>query len=208
MKKISKQAMARLPYYLAYLKDKKSKGIDFVSASSIARDLKLNDVQVRKDLNSIATNHGSPHVGHNVKNLIKDLESYIDVNYEKRAVIIGTGSLGKALMSYDGLDSYGLNIVCGFDVNKNLIGSSINDRPIYDIKRLKEVIDNQNIDIAILTLPAYVAQDVCDILMETKIKAIWNYAPIKLRVKDDVYLHNENLASSLTIIYKHLKKEE
>ena len=113
---ISKQTLKRLPLYLSVLYQQNKLKVKYISATTIAKLLNLNHVQVRKDL-SCASGAGKPKVGYLTTELIKDIENFLGYNNSKDAVIIGTGGLGKTLLDYDGFKSYGLNIVAGFDVN-------------------------------------------------------------------------------------------
>ncbi len=203
---ISKQTLQRLPLYLSFLKtlDLK-KDHQFISATGIAEALGLNDVQVRKDL-SMVSSRGRPKIGYATPELIEDIEEYLGYSNQVDAIIVGVGNLGRALISYAGFRAYGLNIVAGFDLVDGQNGE-VSGKPIYDISRIGEICKEISAKIAIITVPASEAQSVCDILVSCGILAIWNFAPILLKVPQGVLVQNENMASSLAVLSKHLEKK-
>ncbi len=205
-KRISKRTLQRLPVYLSLLQEKQREGVEYISATTIANLLGLNHVQVRKDL-SCASNAGRPKVGYETGVLIRDLQEFLDYNNTKDAIIIGAGDLGKALLGYEGFKGYGLNIVAAFDVNPRLAGTYIKEKPIFAIEKLPELIKRMNIHIGIITTPAHTAQDICDVLVENGVQAIWNFAPTSLTVPDDIIVQNENMATSLAILSNKLNEK-
>lgn len=202
-RQISKRTLHRLPIYLSLLQEKEKEGVEYISATTIASLLDLNHVQVRKDL-SCASSAGRPKVGYETKVLIRDLQEFLDYNNTKVAVIVGAGDLGKALLGYNGFRSYGLNVVAGFDTDRELCGSEIKGKPIYHTEVLEEKIKELNVVIGIITTPAQYAQETCDRLVKSGVKAIWNFAPISLNVPKDIIVQNENMATSLAILSSKL----
>ncbi|MBQ7903894.1 MAG: redox-sensing transcriptional repressor Rex [Oscillospiraceae bacterium] len=202
-RQISKRTLHRLPIYLSLLQEKEKEGVEYISATTIASLLDLNHVQVRKDL-SCASSAGRPKVGYETKVLIRDLQEFLDYNNTKVAVIVGAGDLGKALLGYNGFRSYGLNVVAGFDTDRDLCGSEIKGKPIYHTEVLEEKIKALNVVIGIITTPAQYAQETCDRLVKSGVKAIWNFAPISLNVPKDIIVQNENMATSLAILSSKL----
>ena len=206
MEKISKRQLERLPLYLKYLYSLDDTSIDNVSAPMIASALGLSTEQVRKDIQLISSSNGKPKQGRNVKELIEDLVNFLGYNEHDDAVVIGVGHLGQAFMNYKGFEKFGLNIVAGFDVDSKLIGTSINNKKIYDLYQLDSIIRELGVKIAILTVPSEVAQVVTNRLVNAGIKAIWNFVPTHLDVSEDIVVENVNLASSLAILSHKLKK--
>lgn len=199
---ISKSTLQRLPLYLNYLKSVRDKYVN-ISATIIADALKLNDVQVRKDLASVSSS-GKPKVGYVTEDLIKELENFLGYNTVNNAIIVGAGKLGKALMGYSGFKEYGLNILMAFDSDSNVVNEA---QMIMPISRLTELCKKMNIKIGIITVPAQHAQEVCDLLVESGVLAIWNFAPVHLRVPDGILVQNENMAASLAVLSNHLAEK-
>lgn len=204
---ISTQALQRMPYYLQYLKKLQSEGISIIAAPAIAEVLELNEVQVRKDFASVSTSKGKPKAGFVVSDLIDNMENFLGYRNVNDAVLVGAGSFGKALLSYQGFDSCGMHIVAAFDINEKIVGSEINKKMVFPIGRLSEMCHRLNVHIGIITVPANQAQAVCDQLVSGGILAIWNFAPAHLSAPKDILVKNENMATSLALLSKHLQKK-
>ncbi len=203
---ISIQALQRLPVYLKYLKSLPKEDVLNISSTSIAEALDLNDVQVRKDL-ALVSSGGRPKVGYILRYLIFDMEQFLGYNDSNSAVIVGAGNLGRALLAYNGFSEYGLDIVAAFDVDKSLIGTTVNGRPVLSAEKLLDLCSRMKVRIGIITVPDHEAQAVCDKLVEGGILAILNFAHVRLKVPDHVLVQNENLACSLAVLSKHLAEQ-
>ena len=134
-KKISEKVINRLTLYHCILQDFIDKGNEYISSKQIATLLRIDDSQVRKDIN-LLNNSGKSRVGYIVKELKKSIETTLGFAKTKNAYIIGAGNLGMALAKYDNFTSYGLNIISLFDNNPDKIGKDINNKKILDIKEL------------------------------------------------------------------------
>lgn len=203
---ISKPALSRMPTYLNYLYQKKNSGITKISSTAIAQELNLNHVKVRKDLAKTGV-IGKPKTGFDIDELIHNITELLGYNNSNDAVLVGAGKLGRALLSYEGFESYGLNIIAAFDADESICNSKINDKIIFNMDKLKELIGRLKVHIGIITVPAQYAQSVCDLLIESGVLAIWNFAPVHLKVPSNILVQNENMAESLAILSKHLKEK-
>ena len=201
---ISKHTLQRLPMYLSYIKGLPEDAPKNISATTIAEALQLNDVQVRKDLASVSSS-GKPKVGYNVKDLIAELEAFLGYNDIDNAVIVGAGSLGKALLNYSGFKAYGLNIIAAFDLCEE--PTEFQGKTVFPIAQLESFCRKVNIHIGIITVPASSAQEICDLLVNSGIRAIWTFAPVHLVVPDGILVQNENMASSLALLSNHLREQ-
>ena len=201
---ISKHTLQRLPMYLRYIQGLPEDAPKNISATTIAEALQLNDVQVRKDLASVSSS-GKPKVGYNVKDLIAELEAFLGYNDIDNAVIVGAGSLGKALLNYSGFKAYGLNIIAAFDLCEE--PTEFQGKTVFPIAQLGSFCRKVNVHIGIITVPASSAQEICDLLVESGIRAIWNFAPVHLVVPDGILVQNENMASSLALLSNHLREQ-
>jgi redox-sensing transcriptional repressor len=205
VKSVSSQTMQRLPRYLTYLKSLPKSAAVNISATGIADALGMNDVQVRKDL-ALVSGGGRPKVGYILRDLIGDIERFLGCDDTDTAVIAGVGSLGRALLSYSGFASYGLDIVAAFDTDEKLIGSSVGGKEVLDARKMTDLCRRMNIRIGIIAVPASHAQAVCDALTESGVLAIWNFAPVYLNVPASVLVKHENMACSLAMLSQHLKE--
>ncbi|MBP1744398.1 MAG: redox-sensing transcriptional repressor [Firmicutes bacterium] len=202
---ISTQALHRMPYYLQYLKKLHSEGVEIIAAPAIAESLDLNEVQVRKDFAAVSKTKGKPRSGFSVSELIENMEEFLGYRNIDDAVLIGAGSLGKALLSYKGFGNYGLNIVAAFDTDDSIVGSDICGKSVLPASKLCDICRRMNIHIAIIAVPADQAQAVCDQLVSCGILGIWNFAPVHLSTPENILVQNVNMAASLALLSKHLR---
>ena len=191
-KKIPDKVINRLTLYHCILQEFIKENSDYISSKQIASRLKIDDSQVRKDIN-LLSNSGKSRVGYLVSELKQSIEKTLGFAKNKKAFIIGAGNLGMALAKYDNFTNYGLNIICLFDNDTKKIGKEVNNKKILDIKELPILIWKHYVDIAILTVPVKYAQSTADYLVNIGIKYIWNFTPSVLKVPDDVMVWNENL---------------
>ncbi len=192
MAKISDKVINRLTLYHCILCDYINQGKIYISSGNIAKLLRIDDSQVRKDLN-ILNNSGKSRIGYHVQDLKISIEKTLGFQKSKKAFIIGAGNLGSALAKYDNFSDYGLNILALFDNDKNKIGKTVNNKIIFDISKLENLIYKSNVEIAILTVPTSAAQVMANFLVKSNIKYIWNFTPTVLDVPNGVVVWNENL---------------
>src|SRR5574344_48528 len=191
-KRFSDKVINRLTLYHCILTDYISKNIEFISSPQIANLLKIDDSQVRKDIN-LLNNVGKCRVGYIVKDLKETIEHTLGFEKPKEAFIVGAGNLGSALAKYDNFANYGLRVLALFDNDTLKVGIKVNEKEVYHISRLPELAKEMGVEIVILTVPAKYAQETADFLVKGNIKYIWNFSPTVLSVPDDVQAWNENL---------------
>ena len=199
---ISKATLGRIPRYLNYLKDLPIDKVPYISATTIAKELNLGEVQVRKDL-SMVSGTGKPRIGYETETLIAELEDCLGYNQLTLAVLVGAGRLGKALLQYDGFRHYGVKIAAAFDCNDRVLCLD-SKTEILPINQFASFCKEHNVELGIITVGEGSAQEVCDQMVASGIKAIWNFAPCKLKVPEGIMLQNENLALSLAHLRNRL----
>lgn len=204
-RKASKATLRRLPVYYRYLKDRKAQGQDRISSTAIAKDLGMNAVLVRKDLAVVASEQGKPRLGFDTAVLIRDIDAFLGYGNRNEAILVGAGALGSALAAYEGFVNYGLKIVAAFDSDPGKVGGRIGDVEIYAADSLEKYVAEHSVMIGILTIPKEYAQETADRLVEAGIRAIWNFAPVRLSLPDNVAVKNEDMAGSLAILSKRLE---
>ena len=192
---LSQRTINRLTQYYTILRDYSKKDIINITSSQISQLLDIDETQVRKDIKSINCK-GKCKVGYSVSELKSIIEDVLDYKVIKKAFVVGAGNLGVALSKYSKFSEFGLEIDGLFDSDKEKIGKFIDGKEIFDIKNIGEKIKKTGINIAILTTPNKVAQDVCDYLVKSGIKYIWNFAPSILIVPKDVKVWHENIIGS------------
>ncbi len=197
---VSAPTLARMPAYLRYLKEESGKGNRYVASAAIAKDMSISAVLVRKDLALVSSVPGRPRLGFEVDGLIADIERFLGYDNVSDAVVVGVGALGKAFLNYEGFHNYGLNIIAGFDVATSLVHTTINQKPIFHLSELGKFVRQRNINIGIVSVPKHAAQEVVNQMVRAGLRAIWNFAPVKLTVPEGVVVRYEDLAASLAML--------
>lgn len=200
----SEPTMRRLPWYLAYVSTLKQQGVEHVSSTAIAKEINVDASQIAKDL-SVLGLRGKTRIGYEVEALEKALSDFLGFSHMHRAVIVGVGSLGAALIADRGLSRYGLNIVAGFDIDPQVTGRSIGGVPILDMSRISELGTVYNAEIGIITVPAENARDVAEQLVKAGVKALWNFTPARLRPAEGVAIKNTSIYAHLAVMYNRMK---
>lgn len=196
---ISIPTIKRFPSYLRLLWQYKGMGMQWVSATMLASELGLTPIQVRKDMAGTGV-EGRPKVGFQIDLLISAIMKNLGWDSITEAILIGAGHLGVALSRYEGFSNYGLRIAGVFDTDVQKIGKTIGSMPIRSMESITEFITKHEIQIAVITVPAEVAQEVTDTLVAAGIKAIWNFAPKDLRVPPHVVVQRTDLATSFAVL--------
>lgn len=200
---ISRSVLQRLPLYLSALRQLPPETAT-ISATALAARLELGDVQVRKDLASICGG-GRPKTGYRVPALRTALETALGYYDRNRAVIVGAGKLGLALMEYQGFSEYGLDILAAFDTDPAKTALQLS-RPVLPMEQLGPFCRAHGIRIGVVTVPAAQAQEVCGQLAGCGVRAIWNFAPTHISAGPDILIQNENMAASLAMLCQHLRE--
>ncbi len=186
----------RLPLYYKHLKKIKNKNIEYISSEELAKHTGFSSSLIRKDLNYFGT-FGKKSYGYDVSCLCRQIQLIMGMHISKTLIIIGAGNMGQALAFNSGLNERGYKLKALFDVKVDLIGKSINGSPILSTEELIPFIKKEDIDIAILTVPSEVAQEITDIIIRANIKGIWDFTEIPLKVPDHVFLEEQHINEGL-----------
>ncbi|MCI9043556.1 MAG: redox-sensing transcriptional repressor Rex [Muribaculaceae bacterium] len=195
--------LERLPWYLAYISMLRASKVEYVSSTSIARELNVDPSQTAKDLSYLKIK-GRTRVGYEVAMLEQKLSAFLGFKRSHPAVMIGCGSLGSALIADRGLQNYGLHIVAGFDTDSSLAGKIIDGVEIYPMSRLEELRPSLDAEIAVIAVPVENAQNAADHAVAAGIKALWNFTPFRLRTREDIVIQNTSFYSHLAVMYNRL----
>ena len=193
----------RLPLYLRSLRDLQVQGEAFASSAALAKELMLDPIVVRKDL-AITGVVGTPRRGFPVDALILAIMEFLGWSNTTDAFLCGVGSLGSALLGYEGFQLYGLRIVAAFDANPDKIGTKEHGVKIFDVRKMPTMIERMHIQLGVLTVPADAAQSAANSMIAAGIRGIWNFTPVKLEVPDTVVIQRVDLASSLAVLSHRL----
>jgi len=204
--KIPEATIGRLSFYSRFLTKLEVDGIETVSSGEIAKGIAGNSAQVRKDF-AYFGGFGKRGVGYNVADLNRNIKEILGLNREWKAVIVGMGNLGRALAYYHGFATRGFRIIGLFDNNPSIKGEKINSLEIKDSAELDEFLENNSVDIAILTLPAESVQFVVDRVVKKGVKGILNFAPVVVFTEKDVQVRNVDLSVNLEILSYNLNSK-
>ena len=194
---ISKATIDRLPLYYRTLRLAQDDGMDIISSDELGRRLELTPEQIRKDL-ALFGQFGKKGVGYYVNELKFNVGKILGLDNHWNIAIVGIGNLGVALANYQNFIALGFNLVALFDNDPNIIGKTVNHVKVKSIDELQSCAKNLKIDIGVIAVPAQFAQQVADKLVKANIKGIWNFAPVKMRVPEDVKIVNEDLSVGLS----------
>lgn len=200
----SLQTITNSAEYLRYLKAARSENISTVALKDISTATHIEISSVAEDLRQIA---GTDVATFATSSLIALIEHYLGYEDTCSAILVGVGNMGSAILSYQGFQDYGINIAAAFDRDPEVIGTAINGNQVLDIQDMPDLCKRLNVVIGILSVPAHEAQKVCDEMVASGIRAIWNFAPVKLSVPENVILQNENIADSLLMLSGRVEHE-
>ncbi|MDR0896624.1 MAG: redox-sensing transcriptional repressor Rex, partial [Oscillospiraceae bacterium] len=184
-------------------KVRQKQGILQISATRVAEDLRLNPVQVRKDL-ALASAAGRPKTGYPLDTLVHDLEHYLGYRNARDAFVLGAGLLGQALMAYTPFADYGLSVLAAFDPDAEALGADAAGKKIFPLEKLPDLARRMQVKIGILTVPPEMAQQVADFAAQSGIRALWNFTAAPLRAPEGVIVQNEDMALSLSQLSNRL----
>lgn len=203
---ISKATIDRLPLYFRTLRLAQDEGIDIISSDELGRRLGITPEQIRKDLASFGQ-FGKKGVGYYVNELKRNVGEILGLNNHWNIAVVGIGHLGAALANYQNFVTLGFNLVALFDQDPNVIGRTVNHVKVEDIRNIKQIVKERDIQIGIIAVPAAFAQGVADKLVESGVKGIWNFAPIKMEVPESMHIVNEDLSIGLSSLSYHITRK-
>lgn len=205
--KIPEATVSRLSVYSRYLTEVEKQEIVNISSGEIAEGVGGTPAQVRKDL-AYFGEFGTRGVGYNVKQLNHEIMGILGLKKRWNVILIGAGNLGSALSQYRGFQERGFHIVAVFDNDMNKVGLKLNGLPIFAVSQMADFVDQHDVSIGIITVPAEYAQDIADILVETKnIKGILNFAPIVLTIPEEIEVRNVDLTVNLEVLSYNIERK-
>lgn len=193
---IPRKTVYRLSIYLRCLARLRENGISTVSSEALAKAAGVKSTQLRKDLAYFGT-FGTRGLGYDVGALSKRISDKLGTSRLQPVILVGVGNMGLALLSYRGFEKEGFEIVAAFDTDPRRKRDKQIKQPIHGMDELPNFVKEQNVKMAILTVPASVAQEVANHLIDAGIVGILNFAPNVLTVSEDVMVNNVNLAIEL-----------
>ena len=198
-----KPSLRRMPRYLRCLQRMAKERPEWVSCTHIAEQLDLDPTLVRKDL-AMTGITGRPKTGYLLAELVEAIEHFVGWDTPEDAFLIGAGNMGAALLGFGGFQRHGLNIVTGFDIDPGKVGTKIHGKEILHIDQFVDMARRMHVEIGIIACGVASAQQVADTMVEGGIRAIWNFAPIKLQIPENVIIEYEDLSATLAVLSRKL----
>lgn len=201
-KKVPEVVIRRLPRYYRYLNELSKSGQMRISSSALSKKMGVTASQIRQDF-SYFGGFGQQGYGYNVKYVMEEIERLFGVVAGYKAIIVGAGNLGHALANYQGMKNRGVKILAMFDVSSEKIGQVVSGAPVKHLDEMDGFVRNNQVDIAVLTLPKDNVPDVVSRLKDCGIKGFWNFTSVELETDSGVSVENVHLTDSLmTLGYK------
>jgi redox-sensing transcriptional repressor len=194
----------RLPAYLQMLRVLQGEGHEYVSGTVLARTHDLDPVIVRKDL-AVTGISGKARLGFRTGDLIAAIERFLGWDAQTKAVLVGVGNLGSALLGYSGFENLGLRLAGAFDRAPEKIGQWVQGRKVQPLERLASFVRTHHIQLGILTVPAAAAQETANLMVHAGIRGIWNFTPVRLDLPAGVIEQKEDLAEGLAVLSHRLR---
>ncbi|MBQ8597080.1 MAG: redox-sensing transcriptional repressor Rex [Lachnospiraceae bacterium] len=206
-KEISQAVIARLPRYFRYLGELKDEGIERISSQELSTIMKVTASQIRQDFNNFG-GFGQQGYGYKVEYLYEEIGKILGLDKKHNLIIIGAGNLGQALANYMNFERRGFLFKGMFDNNPALYGKKIRDMEVRPMEEMEAFVKENNIDIAVLTIPKTSAVAVAEKLVANGIKGIWNFAHVDLNVPKEIQVENVHLSDSLMKLTYNLNRYE
>lgn len=204
-KDISQAVIGRLPRYFRYLGELRDSGVERISSHDLSERMKVTASQIRQDFNNFG-GFGQQGYGYNVDYLYKEIGKILGLDKTHRFIIIGAGNLGQALGGYINFERRGFIFSGIFDINPEVVGKEVRGIKVRSMEEMDDFVKENNIDIAVLTLPKTGAVEVAERLAEDGIKAIWNFAHVDLHLPNGIQVENVHLSDSLMKLSYNLNR--
>lgn len=206
-KEISQAVIGRLPRYFRYLGELKDEGIERISSQELSDIMKVTASQIRQDFNNFG-GFGQQGYGYKVEYLYEEIGKILGLDKTHNLIIIGAGNLGQALANYMNFERRGFIFKGMFDNNPALYGKKIRDLEVRPMEEMEHFVKENNIDIAVLTIPKNSARSVAEKLVQNGIRGIWNFAHVDLNVPKDIQVENVHLSDSLMKLTYNINRFE
>jgi len=199
--RIPQATAKRLPLYYRQLNLLHNQGRKRISSRELSEIIKIDSATIRRDF-SYFGELGRKGYGYDINHLIQFFKKILEIGEASKVALIGVGNLGTALLNYNFMKRDNMRIELAFDKNANKVGTEIGNVPIYHIDDLEKVLQEKKIIVAILTVPARVAQEITDRLVQCGVEGILNFTPSRLAVPDHIRVHHIDLSIELqSLIY-------
>jgi redox-sensing transcriptional repressor len=204
-KNISNAVIRRLPRYYRYLSDLLKMDIVRISSKELSVRMGITASQIRQDLNCFG-GFGQQGYGYNLEHLHNEIGKIIGLNTKFHTIIIGAGNMGRALANYENFGKRGFELIGIFDNDTKKMGRKIRGITILHIDRLDQFVQDNSVDIAILSVPYEKTRDVAEKVSNLGIRALWNFSAMELKLPENIIVENVHLSDSLMVLGYELSK--
>lgn len=196
---VSDAVIRRLPGYYRHLRELEAAGVTQISSQELGRRMQLTPSQIRQDINCFG-GFGRQGYGYRVSELKEHIGEILGLDRTHTMIILGVGSIGSAIAKYPTFVKEGFVTAAMFDVAPDKVGKTVGDVPVYHMDELENYLSQHPADVAVLALPASVAQQTLDRLTACGVRAVWNFAPTDLNHDKNTTVVNVHLSDSLQIL--------
>lgn len=200
---ISETVIRRMPVYHRYLKELIEDGVERVSSKELSGLTGFSASQIRQDLNNFG-GFGQQGYGYNTKALKDQIDKILGIDKSYKSIVIGAGRLGQAIARYNGFRDSGFNVISLFDIKDNI--ADISGIKVRKMEDLEKYIRDEGVDVAIITVPREVCQDVANKVIDAGVRGIWNFAPFDLKGPEGIVVENIRLNDSLLTLSYFMKE--
>ncbi|MFR8506969.1 MAG: redox-sensing transcriptional repressor Rex [Peptoniphilus sp.] len=200
---ISETVIRRMPVYHRYLKELIEDGVERVSSKELSGLTGFSASQIRQDLNNFG-GFGQQGYGYNTKALKDQIDKILGIDKSYKSIVIGAGRLGQAIARYNGFRDSGFNVISLFDIKDNI--DDISGIKVRKMEDLEKYIRDEGVDVAIITVPREVCEDVANKVIDAGVRGIWNFAPYDLKGPEGIVVENIRLNDSLLTLSYFMKE--
>ena len=205
---ISNNVIRRLPRYLRKLDELSEKGVLRVSSFELGEQLGFTPSQIRQDFSCFGE-FGQQGYGYNVQALRESIGTILGINRGFTAVLVGVGHIGRALMGNFCFSEWGFRLLAAFDINESIVGTDINDVHVFSMEELPKFLNENPVDVAVLTVPKEAAVPVTKVITDNGINAIWNFTNVELTEPDSpIIVENVHFSDSLLSLSYFVSEEK
>ncbi|MGN1014307.1 MAG: redox-sensing transcriptional repressor Rex [Butyricicoccus sp.] len=206
-KNVSKAVIARLPRYYRYLRRLATENVSRISSKDLAARMGLTASQIRQDLSCFG-GFGQQGYGYSVETLIIELERILGIAGSRRAILLGAGNLGRALLRNFNFSYCGVRPIAAFDVAPDIVGNAYRGIPVHSMGDLEVFMAREMADIAVLCVPGSAVEGLPERLVKAGIKGIWNFTNAELREEEiGVPVENVHFSDSLMALCYRIQDE-
>lgn len=205
-KRVPEVVIKRLPRYYRYLGELLEQDIQRISSNALSEKMKVTASQIRQDFNYFG-GFGQQGYGYNVEFLYNEIGEILGLKEGYTTIIVGAGYLGHALANHKSFEKRGFKLKAIFDTDPEKIGMVINGHTVRDAAGMEDYVRENNIDIAILTLPRFAVEETVERLADSGVKGFWNYSYSEFKTKRRVHVENVHLSDSLMTLSYKIKQE-